>query len=77
MKSKGNVLFGGLKRLLQRMLFIALLVFYLAVRLVQTKLVYLPLNTATNLSNSYSNDMLTVKFSGSAARSFHVYKEAN
>ena len=30
-QSKGNVLFSGLKRLLQRMLFIALLVFYLAV----------------------------------------------
>jgi len=47
MQSKENVLFSGLKRLIgfgihfQRMLFIALLVLYLAVRLVETKLLYL------------------------------------
>ena len=50
-QSKENVLFGGLNRLVgfgihfQRMLFIALLVLYmyLAVRLIETKLLKLPL----------------------------------
>ena len=46
MQSKGNVLFSGSKNLLgfgiqfQRVLFIALLVFYLATKLVETKLLY-------------------------------------
>ena len=46
-QSKGNVLFSGLKRLLQRMLFIALLVFYLAV---QHFCIY-PLNDWSNIHN--------------------------
>ena len=46
-QSKGKIIFSGLKELLgvgiqfQRMLFIALLVFYLTVRLVETTLLYL------------------------------------
>ena len=43
MEPKGNVLFSGLKRLIQRMLFIALLLFYLAVRLVEKNLCIYPL----------------------------------
>jgi hypothetical protein len=46
-QSKGNVLFSGLKRLLLRMLFIALLVFYLAV---QNFCIY-PLNDWSNIHN--------------------------
>ena len=48
MQSKGNVLFSGYKRLpgfgiqCQKVMYIALLVLYLTVRLVETKRVYLP-----------------------------------